>query len=104
MNSVKSVKNLTKHYEKEVEGVKFIITKRIEFGFIVKNIDFEHKGQHYHFQERVKILTCEDFKYFFRKAGLICQEVWGSYDLQPFDVEKSDRMIFIAEKADINLN
>ena len=98
MNSVKAVKNLVKHYEKEVEGIKFIITKKIEYGFIVKNIDFDYENQHYHFQERVKVLNFEDFNYYFRAAGMTCKATFGNYHLEPFEVENSDRMIFLVEK------
>lgn len=104
MNSAKAVKNLTKYYEKEVDGIKFIITKKIEYGFIIKNIDFDYDGEHHHFEERVKILTCEDFMYYFRKAELTCKEIYGSYDLKPFDVEESDRMIFVVQKVPAIMN
>ncbi|AFK03161.1 Methyltransferase type 11 [Emticicia oligotrophica DSM 17448] len=104
INCTKAINNLSKHYEKEVEGIKFIITKQIEAGFIVKNIDFDFEGSHHQFQERVKILTQEDFKAYFKKAGLICKEVLGNYHLETFDEQNSDRMIFIAEKLDICLN
>ncbi len=104
MNSAKAVKNLTKYYEKEVDGIKFVITKKIEYGFIVKNIDFDYENEHYHFEERVKILTCEDFRYYFRKAELTCKEIYGSYDLQPFDVMESDRMIFVVQKVPAIMN
>jgi SAM-dependent methyltransferase len=98
MNSVKAVKNLVKTYEKEVDDIKYTITKKIEYGFIVKNIDFDYENQHYHFQERVKILNFEDFRYYFRKAGMTVVETYGNYQLEPFDVENSDRMIFVVEK------
>jgi SAM-dependent methyltransferase len=104
MNSAKAVKNLTKYYEKEVDGIKFVITKKIEYGFIVKNIDFDYDGEHHHFEERVKILTCEDFRYYFRKAELSCKEIYGSYDLKPFDVVESDRMIFVVQKVPATMN
>jgi SAM-dependent methyltransferase len=104
MNSAKAVKNLVKYYEKEVDGIKFIITKKIEYGFIVKNIDFDYDGEHHHFEERVKILTCEDFRYYFRKAELTCKEIYGSYDLKPFEVAESDRMIFVVQKVPAIMN
>jgi SAM-dependent methyltransferase len=104
MNSAKAVKNLTKYYEKEVDGIKFIITKKIEYGFIIKNIDFDYDCEHHHFEERVKILTCEDFRYYFRKVELTCKEIYGSYDLKPFEVAESDRMIFVVQKMPAIMN
>ena len=98
MNSTKAVKNLTNYYEKEVDGIKFIITKTIEQGFILKNIDFDYENQHYRFQERVKALNFEDFNAYFEVAKMTCKAVYGNYNLEPFDVEDSDRMIFVVEK------
>lgn len=98
MNSHKAIRNLSEFYEKEVEGINFVITKTIKDGFILKNIDFDYENQHFHFQERVKILSFNDFEQFFKKAGMNCQEVFGNYSLEPFDVENSDRMIFLVEK------
>jgi SAM-dependent methyltransferase len=99
MNSHKAVKNLAQRYEKEVDGINFIISKNIEEGFIIKNIDFDYENQHFHFQERVKALSFSDFEHFFKEAGMNCQEVFGNYSLEPFDVENSDRMIFLVEKT-----
>lgn len=99
MNSTKAEKNLAKYYEKEVDGIKFIINKTIEQGFIIKNIDFDFKNQHYRFQERVKILCFDDFNDFFEAAGMTCKAVFGNYNLEPFNVESSDRMIFVVMKV-----
>lgn len=98
MNSTKAIKNLSKYYEKEVDGIKFIITKSIEGDFIIKNIDFEFDSKKYHFQEKVKTLNFDDFQRYFTASGLVCKTTFGNYQLQPFDIEKSDRMIFIAQK------
>lgn len=96
MNSTKALKNLATYYEKEVEGIKFIITKSLENGFIIKNIDFEFEGKKYHFQERVKTIDFYEFHRYFEAVGLICEKTFGNYQLDDFDIEQSDRMIFVA--------
>lgn len=98
MNSDKAIKHLSTHYEKEVDGIQFIINKTIENRFILKNIDFDFEGKHYHFQERVKALTFEDFEGYFKKSGLKVVNCFGNYLFENFDSENSDRMIFVAEK------
>lgn len=98
MNSNKAIKHLSMHYEKEVEGIHFVINKTIENRFILKNIDFDFEGKHYHFQERVKALTFEDFEGYFEKSGLKIVDCFGNYQFENFDSENSDRMIFVAEK------
>jgi SAM-dependent methyltransferase len=98
MNSHKAVANLAPYYEKEVDGIVFKISKFLIKGFIIKNINFEHEGQAYQFQERVQAIEKEHFIEYFEKAGLQCQAVFGSYALEPFDYEASDRMIFVVKK------
>lgn len=99
MNSTKAVKNLQNHYGKHIDDIHFTITKNIENGFIVKNIDFDFEQKHYHFQERVKALEFDEFQAFFKQAGLRCLNTYGNYALDIFDLETSDRMIFVVEKG-----
>ncbi len=99
MNSTKALKNLTANYEKEVDGIKFVITKSVENGFIIKNIDFEFENKSYHFQERVKTLDFYDFHRYFDASGLVCERTFGNYQLDDFDMEQSDRMIFVVGKG-----
>lgn len=98
MNSQKAIEHLVKYYEKEVDGIKFIITKELSEGFIIKNIDFEFEKKPYHFQERVKAISFDEFMAYFEKAGFICKHIFGNYHLEAFDEINSDRMIFVVEK------
>ncbi|PWJ36030.1 class I SAM-dependent methyltransferase [Sediminitomix flava] len=66
--------------------------------YIIKEIAFEDKGKSHFYSERVKALHKDDFVKYFEKAGLSCQQIYGSYSLDPFDIENSDRMILVAEK------
>ncbi len=99
MNSTKAVKGLQQQYQKHIDDIHFIISKKIENGFIIKNIEFDFENTHHHFQERVKALTFEEFQAFFKQAGLQCLDIYGNYALDAFDLENSDRMIFVAEKC-----
>ena len=98
MNSTKAIRNLQHYYEKQVEDIHFTITKNIENGFIVKNINFDYQNQPHHFQERVKALEFDEFQSFFNQSGLRCLDVFGNYALEKFDLDHSDRMIFVVEK------
>ena len=98
MNSSKAIATLAPYYEKEVDGILFKISKVVEAGFILKNIDFSFENKDYHFQERVKAITLSDFKAYFAASGLELLDVFGSYQLTDFDEETSNRMIFVAQK------
>jgi 2-polyprenyl-3-methyl-5-hydroxy-6-metoxy-1,4-benzoquinol methylase len=98
MNSRKAIEGFNSHYEKTVENITFNINKRIEFGYIFKNIGFESDGQKHQYEERVKLLFLEDFRHFFEKAGLTLTEVYGDYELNPYQDLVSDRMIMVCKK------
>ena len=99
LNTYKVVNNLVSAEVKEVDGILFNITKEISNnGYIIKKISFEHHGESYHYQEKVKAIRRIEFLEFFEQAGLSCKQLFGSYDLDSYEKEMSDRMIFIVEK------
>ena len=87
------------HQVKEVQGIEFTIDKRIEKGFIVKNIYFNDQGKKYHFQESVKMISLDTFKKYFEANHLKLIDLRGSYAMEDFDPLTSDRLILIAQKA-----
>ncbi len=78
--------------------IEFHIHKKIEQNFIVKNINFSTNGQEYSFKEFVKLIDLEMFRSYFEEKGLEILELFGSYDLEEFKEEESDRLILIARK------
>ena len=98
MNTDQTIANLTAHEEKEVQGIKFRISRGVENGFIIKKICFTDQGQDYRFEERVRALREEDFLDYFKMAQLRLVEVFGDYQLNPYDRDKSERMIFVVKK------
>ena len=98
MNTDRVIEQLVAEEEKEVQGINFKITRGVENGFIVKTIRFQDNGQDYQFEERVRALRKEDFMEYFGMTQLRLVEVFGDYDLNPYDQEKSERMIFVLKK------
>lgn len=98
MNTDKVIRDLLPREVKVIDAVEFNLRKKVENGFIVKNIDFEVGGQSHHFQEQVQVLRQADFMQYFENAGLRLMHLLGSYDLRPFDATHSDRMIFVTQK------
>lgn len=95
LNATKTINNLVKKETKIVEGIAFHISRRLEKGFIIKQIQFTDKGKDYTFEERVKALKLEDFQKFFDKTNLELLEVFGNFSLEKFNAENSERLIMI---------
>ena len=98
MNAQRVRTCLIQHEEKNIGGITFHIDKRIERNFIIKRIRFHANGQDYDYQERVKALTLEDFKKYLSTANLKIVNLFGDYQLSPFDAVSSDRLIIVAKK------
>ena len=84
---------------KSVDHIDFRISRFIEKGYIVKNIQFDEEGQSYFYQERVKAITKEEFLSYFNAAGLEVKEIFGNYNLEEYKLHISPRMIFIVQKS-----
>lgn len=97
MNSQKVIQELVLEETKTIDAIDFHIKRSYESPFILKNIDFEHQGQHYSFQEKVMAISKLEFESYFEAVGLDCIHLFGNYALEPFQ-DTSDRMIFILQK------
>jgi len=78
--------------------INFHIEKKFENGFIVKNIEVHDGGNIFHYSETVQAIQLNQFEDYFRKAGLNIEQVFGSYQLEPFDEKTSERLIIIGNK------
>lgn len=88
-------------YTQLVSSIEFRIKKRIEGGYIYKNIAFEVPDkagniQELVFEEKVRLFELADFQYLFEAAGLHITGYYGSYDLENFDENNSKRLILKA--------
>ncbi|MCC6837881.1 MAG: methyltransferase domain-containing protein [Bacteroidia bacterium] len=97
-NSNRVIECLVKQEERVIEGLRFQISKKLENGFIVKQIAFTDNGQEYFFEERVKALQLSDFEKYFASNKLKIVHLRGNYHLDQFDEKKSERLILIAQK------
>ena len=97
-NARKMAASLPQHHVVAKNGILFSIDKMMEGNVIVKEIYFQDQGREFQFEERVRALTLEDFRKWFELHRLKLQDVFGDYQLHPFDEETSERMIMVAEK------
>lgn len=80
---------------KTVDGIDFHLKRYLKDGHIYKEIDFEDKGQKFHFTEKVKALTLEDFENLMEEAGIYLLDIFGDYKLKKFHKTESERLILI---------
>ncbi len=92
------IANLRRTETKAYEGITFRIQRKIENGFIIKDIHFKDNEEVFHFQERVRAISLAQFKQYFERAGLTIQHVWGDYELSSFTPQSSPRLIVVGKK------
>lgn len=98
LNSEKIAQNLVPTETKIIEGITFNINRKIENHKIVKTISFTHQNKDYSFTEEVQAFNFTDFERLFTAAGLQIVNTFGDYNLNPFNSNQSDRLIFICKK------
>lgn len=95
MNVNYVINNLVPEEVKTVEGIDFHIKRYVKDNHIFKEIYFEDKGQKFHFTEKVKALTLDDFEQMMEEAGIFLLDVFGDYKLRKFFKNDSERLIMI---------
>lgn len=98
LNVVKAVNQLIPHESKTVNDITFDIHKKVENGFIQKDIKFFADNESYHFQEFVKVLKLDYFVEVAKSVGLDLVKYYGDYELNSFDENNSPRLILVFKK------
>lgn len=80
---------------KSIDGITFHISKKITPTHILKDIQFEDKGQDFHFTEKVQALSFNHFEQLAASAGLTIKFAFGDYSLKPFLPFQSERLILV---------
>lgn len=80
-------------------GIRFEIDRHLSNEKIVKSIRFvDETGRAHRYEEVVSAFRISDFETIFAGSGLRLIQTFGTYDLAPFDPERSPRLIMIFEK------
>jgi SAM-dependent methyltransferase len=87
--------NLVPSEKKIIDGITFTIDRYIKDGYICKDIRFTANNEDHFYTERVKAITLDDFKEYFKKAGVRLLHCFGDYNLNEFHSENSQRLILI---------
>lgn len=93
---------LMPYEEKEIDGINYSINRWTNDQFIYKKIliDDESLGEPIENTEQVAKFRTEDFERMFQLHGLSIVEKFGDYQLSPFQLESSSRLIMIARKTE----
>ncbi len=97
-NASKVIANIVLEETKAIEGVVFSISKKVEANIIKKYICITDKDKVIEYEEKVQALTLKDFEEYFAVCGFQLEQVYGSYLLEDFNLDQSDRLILVASK------
>lgn len=95
MNVNHVIANLVPEETKHVDGIDFHIKRYYIDDHIYKEIDFEDKGEKFHFTEKVKALSLQCFQQLMSEAGIYLLDTFGDYKLKKFHKTESERLIMI---------
>lgn len=85
--------------ERQEQGLTICEARRIEDGFVRKQIIISQEGTpERNYSEQVKLYDKRLFLDMLKRADLLVDEVFGGYDGQLYDQEQSPRMIFLGHK------
>ena len=98
MNSPYIIEHLVPHNTIEIDGIHFELKRSVSDGVITKKITVTDKGLSHNYIERVRAFDKADFTSMFSKLNLNLIDSFGSYDLDPYNVESSKRLILIFKK------
>jgi len=97
MNVKKVISNLVSEETQTIDGITFEITRYIENGFIIKEINFDAGGEHHTYFEKVKCLDLSKIKTYLNSVNFKIKHIFGNYQLDNFNEETSDRLILVLE-------
>jgi SAM-dependent methyltransferase len=85
---------------KIVDGIRFSLKRSVRGNHVYKTIHIDAVSRHINFREKVRLFTLEELNAMMQAAGLIVQQTFGSYALEPFDPATSKRLIMLASKPE----
>lgn len=84
--------------EKEVDGYHFRMAKKIDGNRIYKDIEVTDGEKKFHFQEQVQLLNATMLHALLVSAGFELLDEFGSYQLDNYVPQSSERLILIAQR------
>ncbi len=98
LNPFVVINNLVKEEIKRIDGIEYHINRYFEKPFIIKEIELFEGEHRFSFHEKVRAIRKDEFCQYFEKTGLNIEYIFGSYELDDYNPESSERLIFIVRK------
>ena len=95
MNSNYIINHLVPQNNVEIDGIQFDIKRNFKDGIITKIITVTDGDQTTKYEERVRAFNQQDFFSMISEANLRFVKCFGSYDLDPYNAQTSERLILI---------
>lgn len=92
-------KNLVRYSRSKQGYITLIQKRRIENGFVKKEITIKRNKKMLNFTESLKLYSLNEFKKVFRSYSFRIQNLFGDYFGNKFNENKSLRLIIIAKKS-----
>ena len=98
LNAHKVRRELKPFEVKKIDGIEFIINRKIVREYVFKTIEIKDGNKNYQVTERVRLFDSGAFEALFSEAQLQIKAIYGDYQLGHFDPMKSPRLILFAQK------
>ncbi|MFP2995059.1 class I SAM-dependent methyltransferase [Spongiivirga sp. MCCC 1A20706] len=95
MNVDYVIPNLVPNENKLVNDINFEIRRYLKNNHIIKEISFMDKDEKRNYTEKVRALSLDDFKTYFKQANIDLLDIFGDYNLNSFHSQTSERLIMI---------
>lgn len=101
LNAYNVRENLVPEEQEEFQDLMVHINREIRGNMVFKHIRFtgEDIDKPIEYHERVKLYELEWFEDTFKEYGFELKRIYGSYEEEPFDKEKSPRLLMVAQKS-----
>lgn len=88
--------HLRTHETQIINGISFAIERHKTANHFVKKITITDKEQQLYFSEKVQAITLAEFETYLAAENFALEQVWGNYQLAPYEAQTSDRLIMLA--------
>ncbi|GEN35571.1 class I SAM-dependent methyltransferase [Aneurinibacillus danicus] len=79
---------------REVDGKQIVERRKIEDGFVIKEISITENETTRQFWERVRLYSRQEMESMLTKAGIEVRDVYGDYDFQPYSKDGKRMLIY----------
>ncbi len=95
LNASKVQKNLKTSESGSFQDIEYDIKRYIKNGAVYKEITFKKEGREKKYFERVKLYDADWFKRKLEKRNFSIERIYGNYEGNEFNAEKSSRLLII---------